>query len=312
MLVVRLEHELSDPDADALAATLLDERHYDIVLREDADVYKPNGEVLLKFRKGVLPAESAKAAYKSLRAAASTDNRGMSGGVLSKKAKDDDISRPIGGKTQTRYRPIKEDGSVSKTSYAKAVHSGIVGYFDRYARIPYCRTTAYTLTKPERWVKAMPFIRAVDAVFASEAPDRYAAQKAMIAKTHPDFYIDGTAFTTITVNKNWQTAVHKDSGDYADGFGVLTVLRAGNYEGGYLVFPKYRVAVDIQSCDVLLADVHEWHGNTALKGRGKFERISCVFYYRAKMYKCGSAVEELERAKNRKQGDPLYDPDPDE
>lgn len=50
--------------------------------------------------------------------------------------------------------------------------------------------------------------------------------------------------------------------------------------------------------DVLLADVHEWHGNTPLvPTRWPYERISFVFYYRAKMLECGSAAEELERAK---------------
>ena len=36
--------------------------------------------------------------------------------------------------------------------------------------------------------------------------------------------------------------------------------------GGCLVFPKYRIAVDIRSQDVLLCDVHEYHGNSPITG----------------------------------------------
>jgi hypothetical protein len=49
-----------------------------------------------------------------------------------------------------------------------------------------------------------------------------------------------------------------------------------------------------------LADVHEWHGNTSFKDtEGEYERLSLVMYYRKAMEKCGSAVEELEKAKAR-------------
>lgn len=308
-MLIRLSEAdcLPEPEADALAGTLLDDRHYARLVREDATVIKPDGTPLLVFRRNALPAAACEAAYRSLRVAArKTDNRGIAAGSI-----DGDVTRKVavGAKSKARFRPVKRDGTVSNTDYAgRAVESGVVGYFDRYERFPYCRLTAFNLERPEQFSAAMPFIRAVDAVFARECPDRYAAQRAVIGRTHPDFVIHGTAFTTITVNRNWQTAVHKDAGDYRPGFGVLSVLQAGRYTGGYLVFPRYRVAVDIRSRDVLLADVHEWHGNTPIVGPpGRFERISCVFYYRENMHRCGSAAEELERAKNRKPGQPRYD-----
>ena len=152
-------------------------------------------------------------------------------------------------------------------------------------------------------------IRQCSDVFKETMPDRWESQKAQIEKTHPDFYIHNTVFTTITVNKNWRTAAHYDRGDLAEGFGVMTALRGGEYEGAYLCIPRYRVAVDMRTRGVLFADVHgELHGNTPFEGKvGRYERVSCVLYYRTKMVECGSAAEELERAKNRKPGDPLYD-----
>lgn len=204
----------------------------------------------------------------------------------------------------TRLRPMKQDGTVSNTNYAQAVHSGIIGFYDRYPRIPYCRLTAFNLYQPEKFQAAMPLIRAIDEAFKKNVPGRYAAQLKVVKQTSPDFVIHKTAFTTITVNKNWVTALHKDKGDLTEGFGVMTALRAGHYSGCYLCFPKYRVAVDMRTRSLLLADVHEWHGNTPLIGiEGAFERISLVCYYRQGMVSCGSAAEELARAKKIRMGD---------
>ncbi len=57
----------------------------------------------------------------------------------------------------------------------------------------------------------------------------------------------------------------------------------------------------------MLFDSHHMHGNTALYGKvGNYTRISLVLYYRQNMIDCGTAAQELERAKNRKLGDKLY------
>lgn len=297
---------LSEAASDGLAGQRLDESSYRIVFREDADVFKPDGSLLLRFRKNVLPAPACRAAYENLRTAASTSfNRGLAGGLILEGPTSID-RRPAARTSGTRIQPIRRDGTVSNTTYARNVESGIVGYFDRSARFPFCRMTAFNLSHPERFLASMPYFQAVDRVFAEEVPERYAAQMAVVERTHPDFYIHGTAFTTVTVNKNWQTAVHKDQGDLKAGFGVLTVLQAGHYEGGLFVLPRYRVAVDIRTADVLMVDVHEWHGNTPIVGKpGTYERISCVFYYRENMEHCGSASEELEFAKTRPVGSPI-------
>lgn len=296
--IIQLDSALPDETVDAWAGQFMDESHYDFVTSEDVEIRKPDGSVLLRYCPDRLPIDVCAAAFSILKeAAGKTENRGHAGGRLDQVAK---VHWPTNAKVtgDGRYRKIKKDGTISNTARANSVKSGIVGYFDRYPRIPYCRLTAFNLEHPERFQTSIPFIRAVDGVFKEESPERHEKQMGMIRKTSPDFYIHGTAFTTITVNSNFRTALHKDAGDYVDGFGVMACLRAGEYEGGYLVFPKYRVAVDMRTCGVCLADVHEWHGNTRMNGvPGQFERLSCVFYYREHMADCGSAAEELQRAK---------------
>ena len=101
-----------------------------------------------------------------------------------------------------------------------------------------------------------------------------------------------TPFTTVTCNRTWRTAAHVDKGDLKEGFGVLCCM--GDFGGCHLVFPRYRVAVNYQEGDVLLANVHQVHGNSPLlnpdgsapRVGDEPERLVCVFYYQEKMEQC--------------------------
>lgn len=315
MKIIRLTTCLPDEEVDKLGGTHLPENCYDHLLQEDAEVYKPDGTLLLKFRKGILPLDLCQRSYESVRSAATpNENRGMAGGILTEeKAKELGMVKTGGTSGRgkgVRAKRINSDGTISNTSVAIPVLSGVMGSMDRNARFPYCRTTAWNNANPEKFAKAMPLIQRISDVFKNEVPDRWKAQKDRCDKTAEEWVIPNTVFTTITVNKNWQTAVHKDQGDLAEGFGVMSAFSAGGYKGCYLVFPKYRVAADMRTGDVILCDVHEWHGNTPLVPQeGKpHERISCVFYYRENMLKCGTAKEELDNVKKRVRGagQPVY------
>jgi hypothetical protein len=284
----------SDGRAAKFAGQLLTEDAYDTLITDDCDVTKPDGSYLIRFRKNVFSTENCIAAARNLRDAAKlSKNRGTAAGTPEPAANEVRVSK-------NRVKRVLEDGTLSNTAEAKSVQSGIVGYFNANPRTPYCRLTAFNLEHPERFAAAMPLFRSADAHFHLLMPDRWEAQRRYIERTSPDFVIHGTVFTTITVNANWQTAVHQDAGDLKAGFGVMTVLRSGVFDGCYLCFPQYRVAVDMRTRCICLADVHEWHGNTPFRGvEGEFERLSLVMYYREKMEHCGSAAEELEKAKAR-------------
>lgn len=300
---------MTESDVALLAGTHLHENSYDVLLDDDADVYKPDGTLLLKFRKSVIPKNLCTTAYPSLRTAGiPTHNRGMAGGIIKK----DKLKKVIlaGGEKLGGYKK-KKDGTLSNTwQRPTPILSGLIGSIDKTARMPYCRTTRWTNNNPEKFAKALPFIQFVSWVFSQAVPERFEAQQKRCNETIKDWVIPKTAFTTITVNKNWQTAVHKDQGDYAEGFGCMSAFSAGNYQGCNLVFPKYRIAVNMRTGDIILCDVHEWHGNTPLVPRAgqPHERISCVFYYRENMFKCKTHEEELKDVKRRtsRSKTPLY------
>jgi len=286
---IRVSPIMTEKKAEEYLGTLLGEKDYNILINYDCDVYcEETGMLLAKFRRGLIPREMIVSSWNSFEEAATvTQNRGMSAGK-----RDDGV---------TGQNRLKRDGTVSKTRIADPVNSGIIGYYDRTMRAPYCRTTSYTANKFEKYKKCYPIIKVVSDYYKELIPDKWEYQKSYIDKTSPDFVIKDTVFTTVTVNKNWQTAVHTDKGDLLGGFGNLTAMRKGKYIGGYFVLVKWGVAFDLQNMDLLFTDVHQIHGNTPIKKLSKdATRISLVMYYRENMFVCGSAEEEMVIAKNRK------------
>jgi hypothetical protein len=216
-------------------------------------------------------------------------------------------------------RTTRADGSIGTTNRVLTkelrangladASSAVIGFMDRYVRLPFCRKTAFNAEHSDRFAACMDYILAADEAFQTHAPERYVAQMEKVRATHPDFVIKGTAFTTVTVNRNYPTRYHKDAGDLKAGFGVMGVLRRGFYSGGYFTMPRFGVAFDVGNRDILLADVHEVHGNTRIRGiTGAYDRVSAVFYYRERMHQCGSMEQEHARAKHRQPGDHVYDP----
>jgi len=286
--IVKVKPIMTEERAEEFLGELLGDKDYNILINYDADVYcEETGMLLAKFRKGVIPREMIVTSYDAFNEAAiPTSNRGISAG------KNDT------GVTG-HFRTLK-DGTVSKTRVAAPVNSGIIGFYDRTMRAPYCRMTAYTAQKFKKFKLCYPIIDFISKQYKELIPEKWELQNSYIQKTNRDFIIGDTVFTTVTVNKNWQTAVHTDKGDLKDAFGNLAVMRKGKYLGGYFVLVKWGVAIDMQNQDLLFTDVHQAHGNTPIKKLTEdASRISLVMYYRENMIDCGSAEEEMFIAKNR-------------
>jgi len=302
MRTITVKPILDDKQIKDITGKFLDESYITHLCNEDTIVRKEDGQPLAVFIKNCIPGKLCEDAYYSLRkAVALSNNRGQAAGPIPPDVKvGDKIDGLTVGKIDgNRFWPLKKDGTLSRSPKAKAVYSSIIGYADRYARIPYCRTTEFTYKHFEKYKKALPYIQFISDKFKEYLPERWANQKKQWDETHSDFKIHNSVFTTVTVNKNFRTAAHYDNGDLEEGFGNLTVLKTGNYKGGYTVIPKYGVAVDVGNCDLALFDVHELHGNTKIESNESYERISVVSYFRKKMIQCGSHEQELERLKNK-------------
>ena len=246
---------------------------YTTIINTDADVFTTDGKLLLKFRKNVIEPSIIQKAVEALGSFVflkSTD-RGTAG--ASEKGLGTGMKRPI--------------------------KSNIIGYFDRYTisqkgkfkkdgtkPTEPCRPCRWNRDHPEQWKKeVVPFIQEIDRQYKALCPEEHALQLEAASKTK--YCVEGTAFSTVTVNHNFRTAGHYDKGDYQNGFGNLVVYEKGKYKGGYIGFPKYDIAVNVRTGDFLAMDVHELHANTALEMDGEEppERISFVSYFREAILK---------------------------
>lgn len=276
--------------------SFLDEKSFDELINYDCDVYDVSGFLLAKFRKNILSKEKLIDCVENTRRSIKpTDNRGIASGKVSIKKM---AVKEAGIIENFKLRHLKKDGTISKFKLGNQVESGLIGFMDRTVISPYCRKTAFTKNEFEKFEKAIPFIQEINEKFKELIPEKWKIQNEYAKATDKNYIIKDTCFTTVTINKDFQTAVHKDAGDLKKGFGNLTSYKTKGLKGGYFVLPEWRIAFDLCSCDLLLVDVHQWHGNTPMeKETEQDERISFVMYYREKTIKCLAPKDELERAK---------------
>lgn len=239
------------------------------IIRENADVYTDTGNLLLRFRKNVLPITHVDAFYDNVIsfAQSSTNNRGSTTGSKSKNVYDN-----------------------------PKVMSNIFGYFDRFPpnykvsfrkanmKTPLeVRKCRFNADYPDKYKETIPLIKDIDHLYQKYTPEHYKKQMSKARQTN--FKIPGTSFTTVTTNVNFRTTIHKDKGDDLEGFGNLVVIEKGKYKGAETCFPQYGIGVDVRTGDVLFMNVHEWHGNLPMKPvDDDAKRLSIVCYLRYKIW----------------------------
>ena len=262
-----VERLITDSDIKDLEGTWIDESFIKFpIINEDTDIYKKDGDnivLLAKFRKNVIPEELIQLGwecYKDL--AKPSRGRGASAGPIDKNSqywKKRNINKT--NKWSTSY--INKDGKQSRMKVNNQVASNPIGYYEasnNFSKLP-CRLTHFTRTNFEKYSKGLPFIQKIDELFKELVPDKHQLQLERSNK-QPLFKIPNTSFSTITINRNFRTALHLDANDFKGGFGNLTVIEYGYYSGGYTVFPQYGIGINIRSHDFCAMDVHEWHSNT--------------------------------------------------
>jgi hypothetical protein len=305
--------DIGEQEALKLCEQQLDDRHYsmlfgvhppaprDGIVREHGGmVVTPAREPLCILLKNVIPKDLLDAVRPVVRKAATQrkiagGNRGVAAGtgMVERRRRDGSLSKIKGAQ---KLQDLNDE------DYARlrSATDGTFGFLARGVRggqkLP-CRLTHYSGALPLELALMGVLARTVAEAFKhSWAGTKWEAQFAKARSTAPTWLIktgEGiTPFTTITCNRSWRTSAHIDKGDLREGFGVMCCL--GDFEGCDLVFPRYRTAVRYREGDVLLANVHEVHGNTPLLnpdgsvpvvGREP-ERLVCVFYYQEKMEQC--------------------------
>jgi len=218
-----------------------DDTHYDEIISEDADIYDASTkELVARLRKGKIGKDLIKSAIKSLES----------------------------HKGKSTLRRTCGEGS-------EPIASNIVGYYvdgicfnavkKRYDCPKNFRSniTAWTLDNREKFNNdIVPLISEIAEVYKTELEDKY--EKHLLEANKSQFHIEGTPFSTITINRDFRTRYHTDKKNSPIGFGNFVVCESIPYVGGYLVFPNYHIAVDVREGDLLLMNQFLLHGNTPI------------------------------------------------
>ena len=133
---------------------------------------------------------------------------------------------------------------------------------NNFCKLP-CRLTHFTRTNFDKYNQGLPFIQHINKLFKRLIPESYQKQLDR-ANTKPHLKIPKTSFSTVTINRNFRTAMHRDAGDFKEGFGNLTVIERGKYHGGYTIFPQFGIGINVRTGDFLAMDVHKYHANSEL------------------------------------------------
>lgn len=262
--------DISDEKMEKLKNTYVKPSQIGFILDKSADIYTDDGELLIKFRKNILKTNPIDEFYDNIIdfAKSPTSNRGSASGA--------------------------DKGTISSGTNPE-IMTNIIGYMDSFAPMQQLKLTRankkminvreckFNRDNPEKYKKCLPLIKEIDTNYKKYLPNKYALQRKKSNQT--PFNIPNTAFTTVTTNVNFRTAMHTDKGDDTDGFGNLTVIESGEYTGGETCFPQYGIGVDVRTGDLLFMNVHKIHGNLPTKFKTKDAiRLSIVCYLRMQIW----------------------------
>jgi hypothetical protein len=264
-----VDKDITDIKAEEFKNKFVKSSQIKLILNDDADVYTIDEKLLLRFRKNKLTDLHTSEFYDNIIdfATITTSNRGSASGSKTKNVKQN-----------------------------PKIMTNIIGFFDKFSprqkmkmktsklKLVGARPCRFNIEFPEKYKKVIPLIEEIDELYKKYIPASYKKQYDKAKQTY--FRIGKTSFTTVTTNVNFQTTIHTDKGDDAEGFGNLAVIENGKYSGGETCFPQYGIGVNVRTGDILFMDVHQWHGNLPIKPITKdAKRLSIVCYLRHDLWK---------------------------
>ena len=255
---------ITDDELGTLKGTFIDDGYIVHTIDSDVDIYdEETKEFICSFRKRRL--KTSKIGFDNFKhLSVASRGRGASAGPIdptSQYWKKKTLHKTKGFRTSY----LKKDGTPSKMKVHNQVLSTNVGFFDKMKLIGIekpCRLTYHTTQALKEFEAGKPFIYEIDRWFNKMRPIEYKIQIDR-ANLQPKYKIDHTSFSTITMNRNFRTALHQDVGDY-NHIACLTVNEYGKYNGGLYTIPGYAIGINLREGDMLVANVGNYHSNTEI------------------------------------------------
>ena len=133
--------------------------------------------------------------------------------------------------------------------------SNVMGTINRSGRLPYGRLTVTTLKKWDEFVSQRDFYHEVNDIFRETHTEKFHFLNETFRNVKDERYnLFGTAFTTITVNNNFDVAYHRDGTNAIGGQAALCVMEEGDWKGGEFVLPELGIGFDIRAGDIFVGD----------------------------------------------------------
>lgn len=286
----------TDKELNNYKGKFVEDFHKDIldkyqIINEDMDGYdKDSNEVIFKLRKKVINPDII-SNYEHINFNYN-NNRGISAGKLDLDRVKNIDKRGYKQISEYKYVREKKDGSFSNYQLCNPVKSNVIGFFDyiQYKKIKdnekvKIRNIKITDNTNENSLESLEEItKLADKYYQSLYPEIYQKSKKHFQDIGFEEYLyKTTMFSTITVNTDFRTALHKDADNYA-GLAIMAVLdnSENKFKGGELYLPKYRLKLKIESGDIIFFKNKEYHTNAKIEGGNRF---SFVFYIRENLRK---------------------------
>lgn len=185
--------------------------------------------------------------------------------------------KAVGSKSMPR---ILKDGSLGYRATPNSVvkilerddiRQGVFGAMAGKASRP-PHLSSLTREKPEWLSRLRPLIEAVNQLYAKFLPSFYEFQRRELKKAPREFRLWHTVFSSAYMPVHLRSGYHEDDSNLPGGMSAL--LPVGDFTGGELVLPRWRVAIELTPGDLLLFDGLQPHGNLIIAG----DRASLVLY----------------------------------
>jgi len=182
-------------------------------------------------------------------------------------------------RTPNSYQVKTKSGKFGMIAYANEIHSVMIGY-KRGRFTGAIDSSGWVKDNPEKFEKLKDISKYNEIAFDKANKDVYNKQK-KFAESFIDPKHRMGIFTTYSANRyhsgqSSKMSFHVDSSDTESGLTTMGVWKNGDYDGAFLTFPRYKVAIDAPNNSVVIADSLEVHGVTEITGNG--ERFSVVAY----------------------------------
>ena len=184
-------------------------------------------------------------------------------------------------RTKNSFYTKKKNGDWGMIAKGNEIHSIMVGY-KRGRFTGEIGLSGWAKSNLDKFAILSKIPEVNDIALKELAPDNYyAASKFSNSYILPEHRIGNSIYTTLSPNRYTQDgsprmSYHIDSGDLEEGLTTMAIFKEGQISGNYLVFPRYRIAIDRGDGDVVIGDSTQVHGVTPIVGDGV--ACHCICY----------------------------------